>query len=98
MKIRNGFVSNSSSSSFILPLAKLTEEQIDKINNLGETARQLGLPSADGEDDLEFPFYHGWNVDQIENYFYFETSMTNFNMLEFLKKLNKPTYFAGLAC
>jgi len=32
MKIRNGFVSNSSSSSFILSLKDLTNEQKEKIN------------------------------------------------------------------
>jgi hypothetical protein len=33
MKIRNGFVSNSSSSSFVINKAQLTPEQIEKILN-----------------------------------------------------------------
>ena len=33
MKIRIGFVSNSSSASFCIPAYKLTEKQIDKIRN-----------------------------------------------------------------
>ena len=33
MKIRNGFVSNSSSSSFIINPAKISEDDLDKIKN-----------------------------------------------------------------
>ena len=42
MKIRNGFVSNSSSSSFIINKKCLTKEQIDQICNYKEVARVLG--------------------------------------------------------
>lgn len=31
MKIRNGFVSNSSSSSFVAAISKLTKEEIEKL-------------------------------------------------------------------
>lgn len=37
MKIRNGFVSNSSSSSFIVSKRFITEEQMDNIRNLKYT-------------------------------------------------------------
>jgi len=33
MKIRNGFVSNSSSASFVLDKNYMTEEQVDKMRN-----------------------------------------------------------------
>ena len=33
MKVRNKFISNSSSASFVIPLNELTKEQIDLIKN-----------------------------------------------------------------
>jgi hypothetical protein len=39
MKIRNGFVSNSSSSSFVIKKAGLTEGQIDAIRRHGEYSK-----------------------------------------------------------
>jgi hypothetical protein len=47
MKIRNGFVSNSSSSSFIVNTELLSEDQLDKIYNYyfeGLKLGTMGLP------------------------------------------------------
>jgi hypothetical protein len=43
MKVRNGFVSNSSSSSFVIALSEITPEQLDKILDYPTTSKELGL-------------------------------------------------------
>lgn len=77
MKIRKGFVSNSSSSSFVVEKKNLTSEQIDKIRNHVQEAEKLGLQY----------FNDGWEItetnDRIEGF----TWMDNLDMYSFLNKI-----------
>lgn len=57
MKIRTGFVSNSSSSSFVIAKAHLTKEQEQKIKELFHKI----------EDDL---FFEEFNIDEIMDEIY----------------------------
>lgn len=41
MKLRIGFITNSSSSSFTIAKSDLTDEQIEKIKNYFEAAKKL---------------------------------------------------------
>lgn len=50
MKYRKDFVTNSSSSSFVISTANLSDEKIDQILNYGRTAHELGLEFSDGWD------------------------------------------------
>ena len=43
MKLRIGFVTNSSSSSFTIARSDLTDEQIEKIKNCFEAAKEVGM-------------------------------------------------------
>jgi hypothetical protein len=79
MKIRNGFVSNSSSSSFVIPKDKLTDYQIAGIHNYNEEANKhqeyfnFGSPNDDG-----------WFISESEFYISGYCHMDNFDMYEYL--------------
>jgi hypothetical protein len=83
MKTRNSFVSNSSSSSFVLRKRFLTEEQIAKIRNHIEEAKKLNeiLP-------LDKQFYISkdseWNIEEAEEFIVAETFMDSFDMRRFV--------------
>jgi hypothetical protein len=87
MKCRIGFVSNSSSSSFVIKKKDLKKFQICAIKYHLEFGKLFGMENCDEECDR-------WAIFGIKNkkykFFQFETSMTNFNMREFLKKIGVP--------
>jgi len=77
MKIRNGFVSNSSSSSFVISKKDLTTKQIYCINNHIEIAEYLGMKTWDSPWDISD------DDENIKGYTYLD----NFDMDEFLEKI-----------
>jgi len=77
MKIRNGFVSNSSSSSFVIALNEITVEQLEKIKNHSEEGKKLGMEYASDE----------WFIKVRNGLVTGSTIMDNFNMQEFLEKI-----------
>ncbi len=79
MKIRNGFVSNSSSSSFIIRLDNLTGKQLYQIINHIDEAKEIGFNTY---NDLWYV-----NVDTINNIVVCETSMDNFDMYGFVEAI-----------
>ena len=78
MKIRNGFVSNSSSSSFVIPKDKLTEEQIQLIKNHSTEASKHTEYYNFGNVD------EPWSIRESEYYISGDTFMDNFDMYEYL--------------
>jgi hypothetical protein len=74
MKTRNGFVSNSSSSSFVIQKKSLSPFQIDCIKNHDILAKNANLDYAE----------YSWNISETEDTISGYTSMDNFNMFEFL--------------
>jgi hypothetical protein len=81
MKLRNGFISNSSSSSFIINLKDLNDEQINKIINHMDYADDYGLREEWLND------WDTWHIKIkgyiVEGY----TNMDNFDMYEFIDKI-----------
>lgn len=82
MKTRSSFVSNSSSSSFIINKKNLTDEQVYKIKNHIQEAIKTPNYSelfdyADKDD--------AWNIIENEEEIGLSTTMDNFDMEEWLE-------------
>ncbi len=77
MKIRLGFVSNSSSSSFAISLRRLSIDQLCKIINHTKWGKKYGVEYADD----------GWNIDVRKGVLYGDTIMDNFDFGTFLDKI-----------
>jgi hypothetical protein len=63
MKIRNGFVSNSSSSSFVLDKEGLTKEQIEKLNDYFNQVQDL----EDSDNEIYESNKHWYGLIDINN-------------------------------
>lgn len=80
MKVRNGFVSNSSSSSFVIPLDMLCDCKIESIyNHIEEASKHASYYDFDCVDDGD-----AWSITQDEFYLTGYTMMDNFDMHTFL--------------
>ena len=77
MKIRYGFVSNSSSSSFIIELQHLNADQIQNV---------FDHPESDQfkEFCLGMREYNTWKIEKTDTHLKGSVSMDNFDMHHFL--------------
>lgn len=78
MKIREGFVSNSSSSSFIINLNNISKNQLQQIENHSESK---SYKTMYGKDKFQC-----WDIliNKKQNTVHGSTSMDNFDMGEYL--------------
>jgi len=90
MKIRNGFISNSSSSSFILKKKNLTKEQIHKIHNHIEIAEQIAIEKGIEKGHYGYEFYglfdtyDKWEIKELESIICCYVSMNNLELDSFI--------------
>lgn len=76
MRIRRAFVTNSSSSSFVIAKRYLTPEQVQMILDHAEIGEQFKRPCRD-EDE--------WQTEVTEHTIKGSTWMDNFDMYEFME-------------
>lgn len=95
MKIRNSFISNSSSASFFINKNDITKEQVDYIKRHREVSNMANPPYIVDIQDLENYFDYElkcengdeWDIDEDKEYIKGKTYMDNFNMFLFLKRI-----------
>lgn len=99
MKIRSGFVSNSSSSSFVLDKDMMTEEQIELVKNyreygpkifkiISENKELMTIFTQDRSDIEDYELCSGgWDIRETSSTLELETNMDNFNMELYLEML-----------
>lgn len=78
MKVREDFVTNSSSSSFIINKRHLDADQLEAIRRHDEIGEALGLEYATER----------WCIEENNKYIGGHTSMDNFDMYEFLEQID----------
>ena len=84
MKIRNGYVSNSSSSSFVVIKDSLTNEQKNMIYDYQYYAEFFKTIDDTCIDKFEYCDTDPWRIVDYNDFIFGETSMDNFSMQDFL--------------
>jgi hypothetical protein len=85
MKIRTGFVSNSSSQSFVIAKCYMTEEQVKQF---GDWLSKM--------QDADEPLYETY-IDENDYYFMGEKSQHEGRITEFLNKIGIDQKYVGIS-
>ncbi len=86
MKIRRGFISNSSSSSFIIPRSCVSDYQLEKIKNHIEESEKTFLVCDNCYDN-----HDAWSISDDDYKVEGDTGMDNFPMDRFLSEIGIPS-------
>jgi hypothetical protein len=87
MKYRNGFVSNSSSASFVIKLDSISDRQLEKIKNYVNCGSYKKCNGSDDEkcDGCSKDFYwrDHWTLVVTDTELQADTYMDNFDLVKF---------------
>lgn len=84
MKIRSGFVANSSSASFVINKKNLSQEVVDAIKDHWNYATENNFKCIDSE--FSSPADE-WTITETESQLIGSTTMDNFDMRLFIEEL-----------
>lgn len=84
VKVRNGFVSNSSSASFVIAKKHLSPCQICAIKNYIDVGKEL---------NMLYP--GGWFIEDTDTHIRGSTDMDNFDMFHLLREIGVPNDVIG---
>jgi hypothetical protein len=89
MKIRNGFISNSSSSSFVIFKDALSKIKMDMVLNCDSYIKDMINNDKTGKLSELFEYYDTdpWNIVERDDYIFGETSMDNFSIGDYFKHI-----------
>jgi len=99
MKIRSGFVSNSSSSSFVILRDAISNNQLDMIINMDYWIREFINRDENngGSENLmdKFCYYESdpWSIEVNDDYVFGETSMDNFSIGDYFEYIKVDMSF-----
>jgi len=93
MKIRNGFVSNSSSSSFVILKDSLSKNQQDMIFDYQQQVKVFTANDETCVDLFSYCDSDPWRIIEYDDFIFGETSMDNFSMQDYFDyiKINFST-------
>ena len=91
MKIRNGFVSNSSSSSFIVKIGSLSDLQVLICRNYIEFVKFFGNYTTNVQFDC-IECVGEWKMSEDDGEIRFSTYMDNFDLYGFFTELDIPIH------
>lgn len=83
-----GFVSNSSSASFVVKKEFVTAEQVEKIFNHIKESQKIGMKSDWGYGETElYDECDEWSIKETEDVVEGYTFMDNFDIVDFMVRI-----------